>query len=61
MDSASDDELFSGTYVPPPPPDPGKFVIRSKDNRFPVLHLTPDEVLELHVLTGKLLEDWRGA
>ncbi len=45
-------DKISAEYIPPPPPAPGKIVIRAPlDKRghpkFPDMHLTPEEVEEL--------------
>jgi hypothetical protein len=45
-------DKITATYIPPPPPAPGKFLVRAPlDNRghpiFPDLHLTPEQLEEL--------------
>jgi hypothetical protein len=57
------DDKFHAEYVPPPPPAPGKIVVRSPiDKRqqpvFPDLHLTPEQAIQLQEALGHALNVW---
>jgi hypothetical protein len=61
--AAERDEKYHAEFVPPPPPAPGKIVVRSPlDSKghpvHPDLHLTPEQAGELYDVLGSALGDY---
>lgn len=54
--AAASEPLFKGEYIPPPPPESGKFVLR-RPNGFAPLVFGVEEAFELYSELGRLLED----
>jgi hypothetical protein len=48
--------FFTSEYVPPPPPEPGRWIVRSTGNKFPTLHLSPDVAMDLWMVLGQILK-----
>jgi len=64
--AADRDGKFHAEYVPPPPPAPGKIIVKSPldDRGRPVcadLHLTPDQADDLRRELGSALNDYTAA